>query len=401
MTGTANGPVPLPTHRSAPFDPPDGLRTLRERGPISPLTYPDGTVGWLVTGYSTARTVLSDPRFSARQDRKLMPVSAGIGDEQRRPPDPGVFVSMDPPEHTRYRRLLAGEFTARRMRRLTPLVERIVEARLDAMERTGPPVDLVSVWALPIPSLVICELLGVPAGDREAFQRDCGIMVTLRSSAEDVAAANMRLMAFMRELVRLRRARPADDLISALAAGGELDEDELTNAATLLLLAGFETTAQMLALGVFALLRSPAQCAAVREDDQVVDNAVEELLRYLSVIQFGLVRAATEDLELDGVRIRAGDVLTCSVPIANRDPGRFTDPDTLDVRRPVPGHLAFGHGIHQCLGAQLARLEMRIAYPALLRRFPGLEPAVPPESVAMRHDTTVYGVHSLPVRWTT
>ncbi|MEJ3742516.1 cytochrome P450 [Actinomycetes bacterium KLBMP 9797] len=399
MTETVEQAAPLPTARSHAFDPPDGLRPLQRHRPISRLAYPDGSVGWLVTRLSTARTVLTDPRFSARQDLKRMPVAAGIGDEQMRPPSPGMFVSMDPPDHTRYRRLLAGQFTAKRMRQLGPRIEQVVRERLEAMERLGPVVDLVQVWAFPIPQLVICEILGVPFAERERFQHDTEIIVTLDSTAQQVAEAHARVGMFMQELITAKRARPTDDLLSGLAIGGQLTDEELTTIASLLLFAGFETTAQMLALGVFALLQHPTQAQALRDDDALVDNAVEELMRYLSVIQFGLVRAATEDLELDGVQIRAGEVVTCSVPMVNRDPAQFPDPDVLDLHRSATGHIGFGYGLHQCLGAQLARMEMRTAYPKLLRRFPTLRLAVPVDQVPMRDGMTVYGVHSLPVTW--
>lgn len=399
MRETVEQAAPLPTARSRFFDPPDGLRPLQRDRPISRLAYPDGSTGWLVTRLAAARTVLADPRFSARQDLKRMPVAAGIGDEQMRPPSPGMFVSMDPPDHTRYRRLLANQFTAKRMRQLTPRVEQIVRERLDAMETMGPVVDLVQVWAFPIPQLVICEILGVPFAERERFQDDTEIIVTLDSTAQQVADAHARVGAYMQELITAKRSRPTDDLLSGLANSGQLTDEELITIASLLLFAGFETTAQMLALGIFALLQHPDQAKALRADDSLADNAVEELMRYLSVIQFGLVRAATEDLELDGVRIRAGEVVTCSIPMVNRDPEQFADPYTLDIHRAATGHIGFGYGLHQCLGAQLARIEMRAAYPKLLRRFPTLRLAVPADQVPMRDGMTVYGVHSLPVSW--
>jgi cytochrome P450 len=311
----------------------------------------------------------------------------------------GFFLRMDEPDHTRFRHLLTGQFTVRRMKGLEPRIEKIASDRLDEMEREGPPADLVQAFALPIPSLVICELLGVPYDDRAMFQRTAATLLNLGLPAEQKTAAFADLWAYLGGLVDRKGSEPADDLLSGLVAGGELNREELTGVAFLLLLAGHETTANMLGLGTFALLRNPSQLAAVRDDPAVVDGAVEELLRYLTIVHIGPTRTALEDVEIDGQTIRAGDGVTMSLAAANRDPGRFGSPDHLDVTRSATGHLSFGHGIHQCLGQQLARIEMRIAYPALLRRFPGLRLAVPPEQVPMRTDMSIYGVHRLPVTW--
>ncbi|WP_067185769.1 cytochrome P450 [Microtetraspora niveoalba] len=399
MTDATIRPVTLPLTRERPFDPPEALGLWREEDPIRPLAYPDGHQGWLVTGYAAARAILADPRFSTRIDLLHTPVAQRAAQFRSTLRRPGFFLRMDPPDHTRYRRLLAGQFTVRRMRQLEPRIEEITRDHLDAMERTGAPADLVRSFALPIPSLVICELLGVPYEDREKFQRDSAVLLSLESTLEQVEAAMDDLLGYLDELVRRKRTEPVDDLLSGLAADTDLTDEELTGITTLLLIAGHETTANMLGLGTFALLRNPEQLAAVRDDPEVAEHAVEELLRYLTVIHIGPVRAALEDVEIDGRLIRAGESVTLSVAAANRDPERFPEPDLLDVTRPGGGHLSFGHGIHQCLGQQLARTEMRIAYPALLRRFPGLRLAVPAEEVPMRTDMAIYGVHRLPVTW--
>jgi cytochrome P450 len=315
------------------------------------------------------------------------------------PAPPGFFIGMDPPHHTRLRRLLTGQFTVRRMKALEPRIERIVADHLDAMAQAGPPVDLVAAFALPVPSLVICELLGVPYADRERFQRDSSTLLSLEASDGDAGTAWVSMATFLAELVARKRAEPADDLLGGLVAGGELSDDELVGVALLLLIAGHETTANMLGLGTFALFLHPDQLEALREGRVDVANAVEELLRYLTVISFGTTRTAVEDVELGGEMIRAGEPVGVYLPTANRDPLRFTSGDDLDLSADAHGHLAFGHGVHQCLGQQLARIEMRIAYPALLRRFPTLRLAVPADEVPLRSDMAIYGVHRLPVEW--
>jgi cytochrome P450 len=389
----------LPMERDRPFDPPAELRRLRAGRPINRLAFPDGHLGWLVTGHAAGRQVLSDPRFSARQELRHFPVRLPLISDQQGPARPGWFVRMDPPDHTRYRRLLTGQFTVRRMNQLTPRIVTIAEEHLDAMERQGPPADLVQAYALPIPSLVICELLGVPYAERERFQRQTATMISLGATKEQVMAALGDLGQFLYKLVLAKRAAPTDDLLGGLAASGELTDEELTGIAMLLLIAGHETTANMLALGVYALLRNPDQLAALRGDPALVDGAVEELLRYLSIIHTGLTRTALEDVTIEDEPIAAGETVVVAVAEANRDPASFAAPDTLDIGRSATGHLAFGHGIHQCLGQQLARIEMRVGYTALLKRFPGLRLAVTPEDVSMRSDMAVYGVHRLPVAW--
>ncbi|MBB2912502.1 cytochrome P450 [Streptosporangium becharense] len=391
--------ITFPSGRPGPFDPPASLGALREECPVTPMVYPDGRTGWLVTGYAAVRSVLADPRFSARRELLSVPVPSPLAQEMRRPAEPGMFIRMDPPDHTRYRRLLTAQFTVRRMRQLEPRVREITAECLAAMEKAGPPQDLVREFALPIPSLVICELLGVPYADREEFQRATAVLVNLEATADDLHAAIARVGVFFTELIARKRAEPADDLLGGLVESGELTDEELANIGFLLLAAGHETTANMLGLGTFALLQNPEQLAALRADPALADNAVEELLRYLSIIHIGPVRAALADVELEGRLIRAGDVVTVSVPAANRDPARFTDPERLDVTRDATGHVTFGHGVHQCLGQQLARVEMRIALPMLFDRFPGLRLAVPAAEVPMRDTMSIYGVRALPISW--
>jgi cytochrome P450 len=389
----------LLTDRTDPFDPPRGM--LDDPRPIRRITFVDGHEGWLVASYELARAVLADLRFSSRMDMRRQLVRRPNAEELKAGASapPGFFIGMDPPDHTRLRRLLTGQFTVRRMKALEPRVEEIVNDHLDAMAQAGPPVDLVRAFALPIPSLVICELLGVPYEGRARFQRDSHTLLSLGSTDEVAATALASLRSYLHELVQDKQADPADDLISGLLAGGELTTDELVGVALLLLIAGHETTANMVGLGTFALLRHPDQLAALRDGRVDVGNAVEELLRFLTVIGFGTIRTALEDVELGGELIRAGESIGVYLPTANRDSARFASGNDLDLGADAHGHLTFGHGVHQCLGQQLARIEMRVAYPALLRRFPTLRLAVPAGEVPLRTDMSIYGVHRLPVEW--
>ncbi|MGY5123184.1 cytochrome P450 [Streptomyces nigrescens] len=386
-----------PTVRSCPFDPPEEYRTLREQEPVAPVTFPDGAAGWLVTRYEDVRTVLGDPRFSSK-DTLLRRGGAGTDDAPA--PPPGNFLALDPPEHTRFRRLLTGRFTVRRMRQLTPVVEQIVAEQLDAMAAAEGPVDLVQAFALPVPSLVICELLGVPYADREEFQRNSATIVQLNPSPGEFQRAQVAMRGYIHQLAVSKRDNPTDDILSELVHSGELTDEELAGVGVLLLLAGHETTANMIALGTMCLLQNPEQLAALRADPSLMDSAVEELLRYLTIVQLGVRRTALEDVELHGRQIKEGSLVVVSLASGNRDAAHLADdPDRLDVGRPHSPHLAFGHGIHQCLGQQLARAEMKAALSALLDRFPTLRLAVPVEEVPMRDDMLAYGVHELPVTW--
>ncbi|GAA0273798.1 cytochrome P450 [Streptomyces polychromogenes] len=390
-------PVTLPTGRpGCPFDPPAGLGELRERTPLVRMTYPDGHLGWLATGHATVRSIMGDPRFSSRYELMHNPFP---GAEGPIPPAPvGDMTGMDAPEHTRYRRLLMGRFTVRRMRRLTERVERITAEHLDSLERQGPGTDLVEAFARPVPALAICELLGVPYDDRARFQRHADTVMTMDATPEERYAAVAGLQEYMAGLVAAQRARPSDHLLGDLARDGDLTDEELVGLGGFLLAAGLDTTANMIAHGTFALLVHPEQAEALRTDPDLAPQAVEELLRYLTVAHTS-ARSALEDVELDGQVIRAGETVTLSLEAADRDPARFHDPDVLDLRRKATGHLGFGHGIHQCLGQQLARVELTVALPALLRRFPTLRLAVPADEVPLRTDMNIYGVHRLPVTW--
>jgi cytochrome P450 len=403
MSQPVSVPHGLPTQRDAgPFHPPREITRLREARPVSPMIFPDGHEGWLVTGYEEVRQLMADTRFSSRQDLGVlhvpyetpgMPVAT-----EPSPTVPGLFVAMDPPDHTRLRRKLTGAFTVRRMRMLEEQIADIAERQLDAMARLTPPVDLVREFALPVPSLVICALLGVPYADRDTFQVNSAKFLVRDQSLEEKMAAYGAMTTYLADLVTRKRAEPGEDILSDLARDDDLSVEELVGIAFLLLLAGHETTANMLALGTFALLEHPGQLAELRADPELIPDAVEELLRYLSVADMFL-RYATEDIELGGETIGKGSTVVVSLLAANHDPRRFDNPGTLDVHRKARGHLSFGHGVHQCLGQQLARVEMRAGLDGLLRRFPALELAVPAGEVKLRTDMNIYGVHELPVTW--
>ncbi|GAA2804800.1 cytochrome P450 [Saccharopolyspora taberi] len=398
-------PVPhgLPTERDAgPFDPPRRITELRQARPVSPLVFPDGHEGWLVTGYEAVRRLMADTRFSSRQDIGIVHVpyeTPGMPvPTEPSPQVPGLFISMDPPDHTRLRRKLTGAFTVKRVKMLEEHIAGIVERQLDELAGLTPPVDLVKEFALPVPSLVICELLGVPYADRGTFQVNSAKFLEKDVTLEDKTAAYGAMVTFLGELVTRKRAEPGDDLLSDLASQDDLSIEELTGIAFLLLLAGHETTANMLSLGTFALLEHPEQLAELRANPDLLPDAVEELLRYLAIGDV-FYRYAAEDIELCGETIGKGSTVVVSLLAANHDPERFDDPDTLDIHRKARGHLSFGHGVHQCLGQQLARIEMRAGFAGLLRRFPSLELAIPAREVKLRTDMNIYGVHELPVTW--
>jgi cytochrome P450 len=399
----SGGPLPPLHMRRDAFDPIPELRQIRESTGVQQIVTAFGITAYLVTRHDDIKAVLADPeRFSNRRPPGFgVPgASADTVDEQANLRT-GNLLGMDPPEHQRVRRMLTPEFTVRRMQRLQPRIVEIVEQHLDAMERRGAPADLVASVALPIPSLVICELLGVPYSDREDFQRRTARQLDLSIPVAERFGLQREGREYMRSLVSRARREPGDDMLGMLVRehGTELSDEELIGIAGLLLLAGHETTSNMLGLGALALLQHPDQLAAIRDDPEVVGPAVEELLRYLSIVHSSIPRLTTTDVEVAGVSIPAGQLVVLSLPAGNRDPHFIDVPDALDIHRGAPGHLAFGHGVHHCLGAPLARMEMRLAFPALLRHFPGLTLAEAFTDVQFRAFHFIYGLRSLQVTW--
>ncbi len=385
------------------FDPTDELGRIRATAGVHKFVSPFGMHAYLVTRHEDIKNVLADhERFSnGRPPGFVAPMAAAMDNEEQNRFRAGNLLGLDPPEHQRLRRMLTAEFTVRRMNQLQPRIAEIVEQYLDAMEKAGPPAELVAAFALPIPSLAICELLGVPYRDREGFQQRSARQLDFSIPVAERLALQREGRGYMTSLVHRARRAPGDDMVGMLVRdhGSELTDDELVGIAGLLLLAGHETTANMLALGSLALLVHPDQLAAVRDDPAAVPAAVEELLRYLSIVQTAIPRFTTTDVEIAGTPIPAGQLVVLSLPSGNRDPEFIDAPDTLDISRGTLGHLAFGHGVHHCLGAPLARMEMRIAFPALLRRFPRLALAEPFPDVQFRVFHFIYGVRSLEVTW--
>ena len=393
---------PLHMRRNA-FNPTPELRKIRETDGVRTATNAFGMTVYLVTRYEDIKDVLSDhERFSnARPPGFVVPGAPAVAEEEQASARAGNLLGLDPPEHQRLRRMLTPEFTIRRMKRLGRRIVEIVDAQLDAMEKPGPLTDLVASFALPIPSLVICELLGVPYDDRDDFQRRSARQLDLSIPIAERLELVRRGREYMGSLVERARRQPGDDILGMLVRehGTELTDNELIGVAGLLLLAGHETTSNMLGLGTLALLRHPDQLVSVRDDPDAIGPAVEELLRWLSIVHSAIPRITTTDVEIAGVPIPAGQLVFVSLPSGNRDPDFIDSPEVLDIGRGAPGHLAFGHGVHHCLGAPLARMEMRIAFPALLRRFPTLALAEDFSDVAFRSFHFIYGLKSLEVTW--
>ncbi|RJO79422.1 cytochrome P450 [Nocardia panacis] len=391
--------------RHYPFDEPVRLdihplyARLRREEPVSRIRLPHGGDGWLVTRYADAKFVLADHRFSraVTVDREDIPRTTP------RPSPSDSLLSMDPPEHSRLRKLVAKAFTARRIEQLRPRAQQIVDERLDAIE--GRTFDLVRQLALPLPVTVICEMLGVPPQDQPRFREfsDVALTSTAHTRAE-VDAARAGLETYLGEQVAQRRSEPSDDLLGALVEARDSDdrlsEQELVNLGIGILIAGHETTANQIANFTYLLLSEREQWELLRDNPDLLPGAIEELLRYAQLGTGGsFARVATEDVEVGGVTVRAGESVFVNTQSANRDESVFEESARLDLAREHNPHMAFGHGAHHCLGAQLARLELQIAFATLLRRFPTLRLAVPFEEVPWKRGLLVRGPEELLVTW--
>jgi cytochrome P450 len=391
---------PMARAARCPFDPPPELRDLQERGPLAKVRLSDGSTAWLVTRYADQRAVLGNPKVSAESDRPGYPnPSASEGESSKI-----SFILMDDPEHARLRRMVTASFTTKRVAAMRPAVQKIVDDLIDDMLAGPKPVDLVEAFALPMPSLVICELLGVPYSDHDFFQDNSKVIINRHATPDENRAAMGALLNYLDGLMAKKIAEPGDDLLSGLAErvkAGELPREDAAQMGILLLIAGHETTANMIALGTLALLQHPDQLAQLREsgDPKLVASAVEELLRYLNIPHNGRRRVALEDIEVAGQVIRAGEGLIMPNDVANRDPEAFPDPDRLDIAREARHHVAFGFGVHQCLGQPLARVELQVVYSTLYKRIPTLKLATDLEQIQFKHDGSVYGVYELPVTW--
>ncbi|WP_093770849.1 cytochrome P450 [Streptomyces sp. yr375] len=398
----AHGPasVAFPQDRTCPYHPPTAYDPVRDSRPLARATLYDGSTAWLVTGHDAARSLLSDPRLSTDRTRPGYPATTprikALLDRR------AALLNVDDPEHHAQRRLLVANFTLKRATAMRPAIQRIVDERIDAMLAQGPPAELVSAFALPVPSTVICELLGVPYADHEFFEEQSRRLLRSREPA-DIRDARDRLDSYLGALIDRKLVDPSGDgVLDALAdvqvREGTVDREEAIALATILLVAGHETTANMISLGTYTLLRHPERLAELRADPSLLPTAVEELMRMLSIAD-GMLRQATEDIEVAGTTIRAGEGVVFATSVINRDESVYPAPNTLDWHRSARHHVAFGFGVHQCLGQNLARAELEIALGSLLERLPGLRLAIPADEVRFKPGDTIQGMLDLPVTW--
>lgn len=398
---TETEPVAFPQSRTCPYRPPTAYDSLRTARPLTRITLFDGRPAWLVSGHAAARALLADPRLSTDRTRPGFPApSARFAAARNRKT---ALLGVDDPEHRTQRRMMIPGFTLRRATELRPRIQQVVDERIDAMMAQGPPAELVSAFALPVPSTVICALLGVPYADHDFFEGQSRRLLR-GPTAADTLDARDQLDAYVGELIdRKRKQRESgdgvlDELVHQQLRDGEIDRQEAISLALILLVAGHETTANMISLGTYTLLQHPERLAELRNDPALLPAAVEELMRMLSIAD-GLLRSATEDIEVAGTTIRAGDGVVFATSVINRDEDVYADPDTLDWHRPARHHVAFGFGIHQCLGQNLARAELEIALHTLFDRLPALRLAAPADEIPFKPGDTIQGMLELPVTW--
>ncbi|MEU3574434.1 cytochrome P450 [Kitasatospora sp. NPDC036755] len=404
MTSTPTVPaLPLPARHSAgcPFGPPPAYTEAAATARLTRAELPGGESCWLATGYTEVRTVLSDRRFSADVRHPSFPLLVA-GSRERITENPS-FLNLDDPEHGRLRRMVTGDFLVKRVQAMRPDIQRIVDEALDAMTEGRTEADLVADFALPVPSLVICLLLGVPYEDHGFFQTISRTLLSNALTLEQRVDARDEMLAYLEELAARKRAEPQDDILGRLAVRDDLTPHDVAATGFLLLIAGHETTANMISLSTALLLDRPEQIARLA-DPAALPGAVEELLRLLTIVHTGVPRVALEDVDLGGTTVRAGEGVIAMLSTANRDEEMFGGADRppvdeLDLDRDARRHLAFGFGVHQCLGQPLARAELQIALATLFRRLPGLRLTVPRDELAFRTDSFIYGMRSLPVTW--
>lgn len=389
--------------RTCPFDPPSGYAGLRDKQ-ISRIMMPTGQPAWAVASHAHVRQLLADPRLSSRRDNPGFPRAADFpeSEELAKSITPSL-IGLDPPDHTAIRRPVITEFTVKRIQSMRPRIQQIVDEHLDAILAGPRPVDLVEAFAMPIPSLVICDLLGVPYSAHDFFQEQSRAFLSLTITAEERFTAVKTLAQYMDTLVTKAETDPGEDLLGRLVVknrqAGTYNHDETRDLAWLLLLAGHETTANMISLGTVALLENPGQLDELKANASLWPQAIEELLRYFTIADFVPCRTATADIEIGGVTIREGEGVVLLTAAADRDDSAFSDPDGLDIHRGARHHVAFGYGVHQCLGQNLARLELEIVYRSLFERIPGLRLAKPYDEMSYKYQSFVYGMNELPVTW--
>jgi cytochrome P450 len=398
MTSTTSDLPVIPLQRAAqcPLAPPVEFESWREEPGLQRAMW-NGQPTWIVSRYPDIRAALVDPRLSADTLPNLIRPSSEES-------TPVIFARIDDPEHHRLRRMMTSQFTFRRTEAMRPQIQELVDHYLNKMIDAGPPADIVRDFALPVPSLVIALLLGVPREDLELFQHNTSVGLDVNSTEEQRVQGFAEMYGYIQELVARKAREPGDDLISRLVtdyvATGQLDNDTVAVNGVIMMQAGHETTANMISLGTVALLEHPDMFERLGQTDDpvVIAYAVEELLRYLTIVHAQVDRIAIEDLTIGGQLIRAGERVLMNLPAGNWDPEFVDSPDALDVARNARGHLAFGYGTHQCIGANLARVEMQVAFATLARRLPGLQLAVPPDELRFK-EADIYGMKELPVTW--
>ncbi|TLP54011.1 cytochrome P450 [Microbispora triticiradicis] len=390
---------PYPQKRTCPYEPPAGYREIGERGPVLKVTLFDGREAWMVTGYRESREILTHPNLSSQRTHPGFPIVAPRFRSQIA--RTLALIAMDPPVHDVYRRYLNPHFSLKAVRRMRPEIERIVAGFVDRIVEHGPPADLVPLLAVPLPSLVICRHLGVPYDDHDFFQDASGKVML--GTEEESATAAQELFDYIDRLVAEQIKNPSDGLLGTLVrervVTGDIGHDELVSIALVLLIAAHETTSSSLALGVITLLEHPEQLALLHEDPDRLPGAVEELLRYIATTDLVATRVAKGDIEIAGHLIREGEGVLVSGTLANRDAAVHRRADELDLLREDSHHLTFGFGIHQCLGQNLARLELEVAFKELFGRLPGIRLAAPVAELPILGAGTVQRVLELPVEW--
>jgi cytochrome P450 len=389
--------LPVPRAARCPLAPPAEFTNWREEPGLRRAMF-QGRPIWVVSRYQDIREALLDPRLSAKTlPDAIMPTDADNN-------IPVVFARTDDPEHHRLRRMLTSNFTFRRTEAMRPQIQELVDQYLGEMIKNGPPADLVRDFALPVPSLVIALLLGVPPEDLGLFQHHTTVGLDSRTADEEKAHAFEAMYAYIEELVSRKEREPGDDLISRLVtdyvATGQLDHATTAMTCVIMMQAGHETTANMISLGTVALLQHPDvfERLGQTDDPAVIANVVEELMRYLTIVHSQVDRVATDDLTIGGQLIRAGEFVMMNLPAGNWDTEFVDNPETFDVDRNTRGHLGFGYGVHQCIGQNLARVEMQVAFATLARRLPGLKLAVSPDKLRFK-EAHIYGMKELPVSW--
>lgn len=393
-------PPRFPFARVDPLAPPPEYAHARAQGPLFPVTLWNGRRAWLVTRHAEIRQILSDDaRFSgamAHPDFPAVTEARVVVDKNER-----AFVGMDNPRHDHYRRMFTREFSVRRMAALKPEITRIADALIDAMVAAGPPADLVDAFAVKFPSLVMAALVGSPYEDHPFIIECAAARHGLTQTPRHAETKARELAAYFRRLIERKMAEPGDDLtsrvIEAQVKPGLLSIDEFAEIGAMILRAGHDTTTNMIGMGMLLVLLNPQLREEMTQRPASIENAVEELLRVISPVQFSPRRVALEDVTIGEVTVRKGEGLFCLLASANRDEREFADPDRIDAHRDASNHLTFGYGIHQCLGQMLARFELHIAFERLLTRLPALALAEPIERIRFKHDMQIYGVHALPI----